>query len=164
MPTLTIATHSKAVSSLALLMSTTQTLSETKKNLTQRVDALKAELQALLVIHAPTIASLQAEQKACDLLITDQQAKNDALQMKNNKLRGQVAIYRTALATHQCSLNKLNRGILNAVRVQYLQETKPIEKFLELLKPPVVIGDPMGIAAYDAVNPKLSSSKCCSIC
>ncbi|MDP1609373.1 MAG: hypothetical protein Q8L98_08700 [Chlamydiales bacterium] len=156
MSTLTITTSAKSIVFSDLLTNTAE-------DLTQRVNVLRAELQALYAVHQTTIASLQAEQKVCDLSITDQLVKNSTLQMQNNELRGKVTTYRTELATHRCSLNKLERGILNAMRVQYRQESKAMEKILELLKPPVVIEDPMGIDAHHVVNSKLDSTKC-SIC
>ncbi|MDP1609375.1 MAG: hypothetical protein Q8L98_08710 [Chlamydiales bacterium] len=146
MSTLTIATSIRD-NSLALSMSTVQVLSETKEALTQRVDALRAELQALHIAHQTTIASLQAEQNTCDLSITDQQAKNGALQIQNNELRGKVTRYQTALIAHQCPNPKGFVGAgLNADRAQCRQQGQPTEKFLELLKPPVVTGDPLAVS------------------
>lgn len=104
-------THAISVSrnnALALSTSAMQTLSETKEALTQRVDALRAELQALKTAHATTMAALQTEQKKLDLSITDQQAKNAALQTTNNDLRGKLTLYQGTLNAHRCSSNALD--------------------------------------------------------
>ncbi|MBX9743984.1 MAG: hypothetical protein K2X08_02095 [Chlamydiales bacterium] len=146
MSTLTIATSVRN-NSLTLSMSTVQVLAETKEALTQRVDALRAEFQALHTAHQTTIASLQAEQKKLNLSIKDQQAKNAPLQIQNNELRGKVTRYQTALTAHRCPNSSGFVGVMaNADRVICRQQGQSIEKFLELLKPPVVSGDPLAVS------------------
>lgn len=116
--------------------STIQILSEKKEMLTQRIDTLRAELQALNRTHVTTIASLQAEEKKWDLGLTDQQAKNDALQIQNNELSSKVTRYQTKLAAHRCPQGwkvRFPTPGLNFWRAAYRERGVSIENFLHLL-------------------------------
>ncbi|MBX9743983.1 MAG: hypothetical protein K2X08_02090 [Chlamydiales bacterium] len=134
MSTLTIATSVSRNNTLALSTSAMQTLSKTKEALTQRVDALRAELQALPKAHATTMASLQAEQKKLDLSITDQQAKNAALRTINNDLRGKLTLYQRTLNAHRCSPHPLDHFFLEKNRIFSRARGDSIETFLYYLR------------------------------
>ncbi|MDP1609374.1 MAG: hypothetical protein Q8L98_08705 [Chlamydiales bacterium] len=134
--------HALTTSTKSLVLagaSTMQTFSEKKEDLTQRVDTLRAELQALYIAHQTRIASLQAEQKTWDLGLADQQAENAALQTKNSQLRDKVTWYQTKLATHWCPRTPLGRAqgrLFNALRQLAYHQGQPIERFLDFLELP----------------------------
>lgn len=127
----------KSVGLSDLSTSTVQALSEKKEALTQKVDALRAELQALNRAHATTIASFQVEKKKLNVGLLDQRKKNAALERQNNELSKTITRYQTELTAHQCAKPcLLTAMIVNGARDMCRKYGDSIEVFVRLLRYP----------------------------